>query len=106
MGRYSILVACLTPLIALVAGCGTCVRAGGDMGGVAGFLGGLSVATVGFAIGALVGLLGLIRDDSRAKAAIGLVCNLGGQIAILGLVGWQWDVYWHLYSYWFWLLVR
>jgi len=82
MGKISVALACLTLVAALVVGIVIARRTGGDAGVMAGIAHALIIAKVGFGLGALSGIVGLLQRSSRAAAIVGLACNLAGEIAV------------------------
>lgn len=78
MGWASIIVGCLVPPAALVAGVVTASGTGGDIGGYLGFVIGFAVGEVGFGVGAVLGAVGLCKGTSRTPALVGLIINACG----------------------------
>jgi hypothetical protein len=92
MGSWSLAVAGLTLLAALFEVAFGYATIGGDIGGFVAFLRAITIARVGFGIGAILGLVGLWRDEAKGWSIIGLVLNGGAEIGLAAAWGLWW--YW------------
>ena len=84
MGKISIVIACLCGPIAVVAGLLKTAQNPADIGPVLGLVRVIEVAELGFAVGLLAGLIGLLAVGDRRTAWVGLLVNsLGEGVSVL-----------------------